>query len=502
MRDELAIPYGYNADTGKFARYLDNRHLITFGPTRSGKGATVIVQALLQVPHSVICIDPKGQNAAITARRRRELGQDVYFLNPFDELSLGTSRFNPLAHLSIDDPNVVADASSLAEALILSEGKDPHWSDSARTLVRVLILYLIATRGGNATLIDVRRLLTQPRGEAKDGSDDAFRALVFQMLESGYEFIAQPAAQFQAVTREVESIISTARTQTAFLDDPVIAHVLGGSDFSMTALKDAPTTVFLILPGRYIEAYARFFRLLVTSAVDQLTVRPGGHRTLFVLDEFATLQSLGAISKAFGFAAGYNVQLWPFLQDLPQLKAIYDDKWESFLANAGLVQFFTPSDMTTAEYLERRGGKVTEARHGISKGEISVQQARQGYSGVTESVQESETPLLRTELTMEMHRDKQIVFFAGVHGPQVIGRVPYWQIPRLTGLFDPDPFHEGSFEDMANDRSKAADDFLEELSASLRTSAPPPRRSVGKRLGQAFRQLLNLRPRSRRDIRR
>jgi type IV secretion system protein VirD4 len=74
MTSDFAIPYGYLAERGSFPSYTDNRHLVTIGATRSGKGATVIAQALMQVPHSVIVIDSKGQNAAITARRRREMG--------------------------------------------------------------------------------------------------------------------------------------------------------------------------------------------------------------------------------------------------------------------------------------------------------------------------------------------------------------------------------------------------------------------------------------------
>jgi type IV secretion system protein VirD4 len=70
MPTEFAIPYGYNAERGTFPSYTDNRHLCTFGPTRSGKGSTIIIQALLKVPHSVVVIDPKGQNAAVTARRQ------------------------------------------------------------------------------------------------------------------------------------------------------------------------------------------------------------------------------------------------------------------------------------------------------------------------------------------------------------------------------------------------------------------------------------------------
>jgi type IV secretion system protein VirD4 len=432
---DFAIPYGYNAD-GTFPSYADNRHLLTFGPTRSGKGATVIVQALLRAPHSVICVDPKGQNAAITARRRGAMG-DVYCLNPFglhtgEPWNLPRHRFNPLAHLKIENENLVAEVASLAEALILTEGKEPYFDNTARDLVKLCILHLVAEKeqsGGDATLAKVRRYLTLPERE--------FVELLVEMKDSSHPFVAQAAPRFLREVRDIQSAISSAITQTAFLDDPNLSNpqtgTLTGSDFTMLQLKRRPTTVFLVLPGRFLEAYARFFRLIITSAIDQLASDAGGHPTLLMLDEFATLQNLHAVSKAFGFAAGFNLQCWAFLQDLPQLKAVYGDKWESFIANAGLLQFFTPADMTTAEYLQRRGGeKSTE----------TVGKQVSPWWGIPRSISVSPTrePLLRPELTMSMTAREQVVFFAGKHSAFSVGRAPYWEIPRLNGLWDSDPY--------------------------------------------------------------
>jgi type IV secretion system protein VirD4 len=432
--DGVAIPYGYN-DDGTFPSYPDNRHLLTFGPTRSGKGATVIVQALLRVPHSVICIDPKGQNAAITARQRRSFGE-VFCLNPFGmhmgkPWNLPKHRFNPLAHLDINSESLVADVSGLAEALVLTRGQDPYFDDTARDLVKLFILHLVATKGSDATLADMRHMVTLPEKE--------FVPLLVDLTNSPHPFIAQPAGRYLRETRDISSAISSAITQTSFLDDPALSHprtgTLTGNDFSLLRLKQTPTTVFLILPGRYMEAYARFFRLVITTAIDQLTAEPGGHPTLLMLDEFATLQNLAAISKAFGFAAGFNLQCWAFLQDLPQLKAIYKEgRWESFVANAGLLQFFTPADMTTAQYLRSRGGEF------ISKSKSAT------YSGWLLSLRRSDTlsdlrvPLLPVEDTMSLSPDKQIVFFAGKHDAHVAGRRGYWQIDRLRGLYDDDPY--------------------------------------------------------------
>lgn len=438
---KFAIPYGYNQEQRTFPSYVDNRHLCTIGANRSGKGATVIVQALLEVPHSVLVIDPKGQNAAVTARHRRAMGQDVYVVNPFGlhtgaPWHLPRHRFNPLAHLDINSPNVVADVAALSQALIITQGRDPYFDDTARDLVTTLILYLVSTLGPRSTLGHMRKMVTDIAARGKAGAE-----LLIAMGKSPHPFISQPIGRFKDdEARDISSAINTAITQTAFLNDPALTDAtrngtLAGNDFSLMQLKRKPTTVYLILPGRFMDAYARFLRLIITSAIDQITSEPGGHPVLMILDEFARLEQLPAISSAFGFAAGFNLQLWPFLQDLPQLQELYGKRWMSILANCGLVQFFTAVDMETADHLQRRGGMTAGESlsrtyaGGIMKGERS------------ESRSESRVPLLPIERMMSLPQDKSVVFFAGKHDPLIVGRTPYWKIPRLSGRFGVDPYH-------------------------------------------------------------
>ena len=362
--DANRIPFGYTEETKLFPSYADNRHLCTIGPTRSGKGATVIIQALLTVPHSVVVIDPKGQNAAVTARRRRAMGQDVFVLNPFGlhteaPWNLPRHRYNPLAAFDVTSPNLVADVAALSQALILTQSREPYFDDTARDLVTTLMLHLITTRGREATLGHLRKMVTDiaARGHAA-------AQLLVAMGRSPYPFVAQPIGRFKdSEARDISSAINTAITQTSFLDNPALTDpgygALTASNFDLKQLKDKPTTLYLILPGRYMDSYARFLRVLITAAVDHITARPGGHPVLMILDEFARLEQLPAISNAFGFAAGYNFQMWTFLQDMPQLISVYGKKGTSILANCGMTQFFTPVDLETADYLQRRGGLTT-----------------------------------------------------------------------------------------------------------------------------------------------
>jgi type IV secretion system protein VirD4 len=252
--------------------------------------------------------------------------------------------------------------------------------------------------------------------------------------------VAQPIGRFKdAEARDISSAINTAITQTAFLDDPALTDPMRGalsaSDFDLGQLKRRPTTVYLILPGRYMDAYARFLRLLITASLDHITASPGGHPVLMILDEFARLEHLPAVLNAFGFAAGFNLQLWPFLQDLPQLQELYGKKWMSLLANCGLIQFFTPTDLETADYLQRRGGLTTgESRSRSYSGSLLRQERG-------ESRNDARVPLLPHERVMSLPDKESVVFFAGKHDPLIAARVPYWEIPRLNGMFDPDPYH-------------------------------------------------------------
>lgn len=434
------LPFGFTPPSNRFPSYADNRHLCSIGPTRSGKGATVIVQALLQVPHSVVVIDPKGQNAAVTARRRRAMGQEVFVLNPFGlhggpPWNLPRHRYNPLAAFDIASPNIVADVAALSQALILTQGREPYFDDTARDLVTTLMLYLISTLGKKATLGHMRKMLTDIAARGKEAA-----ALLVAMSKSPHHFVAQPIGRFKdAEARDISSAINTAITQTAFLDDPALSDPLRGtlsaSDFDLVQLKRRPTTIYLILPGRYMDAYSRFLRLLITAALDHITATPGGYPVLMILDEFARLEHLPAVSNAFGFAAGFNLQLWPFLQDLPQLQELYGKKWMSLLANCGMTQFFTPAEMETADYLQRRGGLTTgESRSRSYTGALLKQERGESRS-------DARVPLLPIERVMSLPQDQSVVFFAGRHDPLIAERTPYWKIPRLAGMFDPDPYH-------------------------------------------------------------
>src|ERR1700722_1742581 len=103
VADERGVSLGYE----------DDRHVCLVAGSRSGKGTTSIVPALITWPGSICVLDPKGENATITASRRGRgseycdgMGQTVRVLDPFKAAQVDDSlrgRFNPLEALDPED---------------------------------------------------------------------------------------------------------------------------------------------------------------------------------------------------------------------------------------------------------------------------------------------------------------------------------------------------------------------------------------------------------------
>jgi type IV secretion system protein VirD4 len=334
----------------------DDRHVVTIAGSRAGKSSTVLIPNLLRYPGSVVVLDPKGELARACADRRRAMGQQVHVLDPFGETGVATAAHNPFAELGLGNPeHVAADAAQLADALIIGNPRDPHWTDSAKNLVRGIALHLLVTDPARATLRELRRLLNATPAEL----DVLFEAMVESNAFEG--IVANIGASFlgkkESGGRELQGILSTAQEQTAPLDD--IVRITERSDFALSDLRQGNISLFLVLPGMRIGTHYRWLRLVIQqalAAMERAPVPRGQLPVWFVLEEFPSLGHMRSIETAAGLMAGFGVKLWSVLQDLTQLQTHYPKSWETFLGNAGIVQAFGNADVTTTEHLSRMLG--------------------------------------------------------------------------------------------------------------------------------------------------
>jgi len=412
----------------------DDRGLLTVASNRSGKGRAAIIPNLLTWPGSVLVIDPKGTNAAVTAARRGHgggrvtdsLGQDVHVLDPFGAVpGVRSSAFNPLGAIDLNAISAKEDLGLLADALIVpSNGKDAHWDGSAHTIVLGMMAQLL-TDDPNATLTDLRRVLRQ----SGKGRNEFFSKMLENPVAGG---VAQAAAAMASTagSNELGSMMTTVMRNTAWLDSEAMTGVLGRSDFSIGDIKARPMSIYLVLPPHYLIEHQRFLRLFVNLTVR--AVSQGGRArvpVLLLLDEFYSLGPLDSLAKASGLLAGYGLKLWPILQNLTQLQELYPHNWQTFFANAGAVQIFGVNDRETAAQVSALIGKATRL-------ETIDDRSMRVVSNLVED----------DELGKAVGRETglQIVLRSGA-APLLLAKTNYDQDGMFAKtMYNPDPDHPGS----------------------------------------------------------
>jgi len=426
----------------------DNRHVLTVAGSRSGKSVT-LVGNLLFYNGSVLALDPKAELADITAARREALGQEVHVLDPFhyacDQVAHLRASYNPLSVLKPDSPTLIEDASLIADAMVVqgAGNKDPHWDESAKNFIEGVILHVVTDNSfdGERHLLTVRELIKMAM--KPDEEDEELSDLERAMLENaerlqGWKGMSdiggaiEGAARdfYEKSDRERDSVLSTIRRHTKFLDYTGLRNVLKKSDFDLASLKSNPrgVTVYLCFPATRIEIAGRWLRIFINQLLDAMErekTKPPAP-VLVCLDEFPVLGYMKQLENAAGQVASFGVKLWVLLQDWNQGKALYGERWETFTGNAGILQFFGNNDVTTTEYISKRLGKT---RVEVSRlGEVAPDQSALGLSGKTNSV-ELHDLLTSEEISRQFARNdrlkRQLVLWAGYH-PMILQRVEYY----------------------------------------------------------------------------
>ena len=347
------------------------RHILMLGLNGAGKSTRFLIELLATARNrSLVVFDIKGELAYQTADIRRRFS-DVKIVNPLGVLKMPSDGYNLLSALDPQSRRFYDAAASIADALIEVEGgAGQYWSESAQGLLVALIMYEVLTaraEGRSPSLFNVRLLLTEP-DEYAPGDMMRRRPIrglsvtAARMVASGNDAIASLAGRFvrQHGLNELAGIQSTASTQTEWMLSAGMRADMEKQGTDLRQLRQRPTTIYIVMDAEEISKKRRWTRAVIASALSA-HFSPGPMSTLFVLDEFrAAVGKMQIISDMWSVVRGYGVQLMPIVQSAVQLKALFEDEWENYAAQAGLVMSLGPAgDDTTAEWMSKRCGVTT-----------------------------------------------------------------------------------------------------------------------------------------------
>lgn len=334
-------------------------HLLTIAPTGAGKGVGCIIPTLLRFPGPVIVIDPKGENVAVTAERRRALGQEVVVLDPMGITGLSTtSALNPLDLIDPEGPQSIDDASMLANLLSGAiEREDPRnlfWYQRGEQLLTGLIQY-VATEADDEdrNLSEVRRILNLP-------TDDFIEFSRNRMGRAQDPDVRQIAGTLINPAQEmIGSIVGMAQNSLGFLRGELLHRSTRRSSFDLDGVTHGdPLSIYLVIPPDKLQSHRNLLRVWVGTLMAALMRRraPMKHNTLFILDEAAQLGPLEQLRQAITLLRGYGLQTWSFWQDHSQLSNLYPQDWQTMYNNCRVHQAFGFTTLQAADSITKLTG--------------------------------------------------------------------------------------------------------------------------------------------------
>lgn len=412
-------------------------HSLIVARTRTGKGTRVIIPTLLRYINTCIVIDPKGENAAVTARARAlpPFNQAIHIINPWGELDgafkargLSYATYNPLDILDRNDPNAVATAQAMAAAICPKDkgGKDAYWSDSAASVLTAVLLWLTDQPGEQKTLARAREIVTKTR---KEFVSDYLTKMAASSAFGGA--IRENAAPFIDLAQETYSgVMSNLAQHTKFLSDPQIKQATSTSSFSIHDIMTKLSTVYLVIPPDKMDTQRTWLRLVLTAAMQSYKHRPAGmkfHRCMLLIDEFPALGRLEELPRDIATMSGYGVDFTLAIQGIEQLRAVYGDDATTIINNCAFKWFCNISDLNTAEYMSKTLGKKTVQT--VGKGESINFSPHGGGQGQSVNVGETGRPLLMPDEVLNLGRETAILL-APNERPHYLRPVDYWDLPK------------------------------------------------------------------------
>ena len=397
-------------------QYDRDGHLVTLAPTGSGKGVSVIIPNLLHYKGPTIVIDPKGENFSVTARYRKELGQRIFLLDPFESIddeiierhSLQRDSLNPLDLCLLKGSNVDNDAQMIANLLSDegSAGDNPFWDITARKLLSGIIAHQMNVAQTSSESPSFSAVIDAMF------SDDPVNSIA-QMLytQEPTKFVTSSVGSgFLSLKAEQtrDGILTTAQSYlTTVMSSKLSSHM----DNSTIDLEDVQQsedyTIYLVIPPNKLKSHSFLLKVWVGALMHAIMERKSlpKKRTLFILDECANLGELDILRKAVTLLRGYGLQVWMFFQDLSQMRMLYPDDFDTMINNCGVLQAFGLSRRSAAGPLASIVGRYTtkditsldrtQQLISMSPGKVRVARLAKYYKDKAFSGRFDENPLIR-----------------------------------------------------------------------------------------------------------
>ena len=387
-----------------------NVNVLVVGGSGSGKSASYSIPNAYQMLGSYVFTDPKGELYDRTAGYLKEHGYKIKVLNlVHPQFSDG---YNPLMHISSEiDVDVIANTIVKGQKSEGS-GSDPFWDDSAETLLKALIYYLMATRPEEEQ--NLASCAEMVRAANSNGGSNLLTELMSQLP---YDHPARMNYKSIEIAPEktYSSILSTLQSKLGKFDSKEIAELTSTDTIDFEQIGTEKTALYVISSdthGAYDFLLTIFFAQMIQQLYDYADNNGGAlkERTYFILDEFSNIGRIPDFDKKISTSRSRKISFSVILQNLDQLEAIYDKAHETIIGNCDTHVFLGSNSQKTVEYFSKALGEKT-----ISHESTSINRDKEHQkTGTSDSKQIMARALMTPDELRRMDNDLCIIFEKGV----------------------------------------------------------------------------------------
>ena len=349
-------------------KHRRNLNTLVCGGSGAGKTRFYCKPNLMQANTSFVILDPKGEIVRDVGKLLEAKGYEIKVL---DLISMEKSHcYNPFVYLQNDN-----DIQRLVTNLFKSttpkgsQSNDPFWDTAASMLLLALVFYLHYEAPPDEQ--NFAMVMEMLRAGAIEDEDDnrpsPLDCLFDELADDNPEHIAIKyyRSYHSGSAKTLKSIQITLAARLEKFNLESLAALTSTDELELGTLGEKKTALFALIPDNDTSfnflvsiLYTQLFQQLFYSA-DHIH---GGSLPIpvhFLMDEFANVSLPDDFDKILSVMRSRSVSVSIILQNLAQLKALFEKQWESIVGNCDEFLYLGGNEQSTHKYVSELLGKAT-----------------------------------------------------------------------------------------------------------------------------------------------
>ena len=355
-------------------QHRENLNVLVIGGSGSGKSRFYVKPNIMQLNTSYVVTDPKGELLRSCGRLLKKAGYDIRVFNLIDMSH--SNNYNPFNYVYDRDGNVNKSyVLKMINCLMKntkkegSSGGDQFWDDATQALLLAISFYLLEKAEPQdrnfGMVMKVMKLaeISEQDENMKSQLDEMMDELY---AENPYSMAVTYYKDFKKAPAETaKSILISAAVRLQAFNLPEVGNLTFTDNIHLDTLGDKKTALFVIIPSSdatFNFLAAMMYTQLFDTLYDTANFKYGGRLPVHVrclLDEFANIGTIPDFDKLLATMRSMEISANIIIQNLAQLKKMYDKSWEIVTGNCDSLLFLGGQEASTLEAISKSLGKET-----------------------------------------------------------------------------------------------------------------------------------------------